>query len=162
MTPLPEESARMNEMVAYVRLYMRDFPELNRLTQGHESSPRMIAWAIIDALDDWNTTPPFLGDCTLASFPSRHMLCRGAVISLLEGVAMLQMRNQLSFSDGGITVSVNDKAPMLMQWLSMMKAAYEDKKVKMKSSQNVEMAMGGSGHHSEYSAINGSYLMGMN
>jgi len=151
----------MNEMIAYVRLYMRDFPELNRLTAGYENSPRMIAWAIADALDDWNTTPPFIGAASIESFPSQSLLCRGAVINLLESVGMLQMRNQLTFSDGGITVSVNDKAPMIMQWVSMMKASYEDKKVRMKSSMNVEMAMDGTGHHSEYSIVNGMYLNGL-
>ncbi len=160
-TTLPTASARMNEMISYVRLYMRDFPELNRLTQGYESSPRMIAWAIVDALDDWNTTPPFLGACSIEDFPSKHLLCRGATIALLESISLLQMRNQLTFSDGGITVSVNDKAPMIMQWMSMMKASYEDKKVKMKSSMNVEMAMDGIGHTSEYFVVNGLYLNGL-
>ena len=159
-TPLPSASARMNEMIAYIRLYMRDFPELNRLIAGYESSPRMIAWAIVDALDDWNTTPPFIGNASLDNFPSKHLLARGAVISLLESVAMLQMRNQLQFTDGGITVSVNDKAPMLMQFISMMKAGYEDKKARMKSSLNIEMAMVGSGHFSEYFVVNGTYLTG--
>ena len=162
VTAIPTATARMNEMVQYVRTYTRDFPELNRLCQGYESSPRMIAWAIIDALDDWNTTPPFLGSVDITNFPSRHLLCRGAVISLVESVALLQMRNQISFSDGGISVSVNDKAPMLMQWINMMKGSYEDKKVKMKSSMNIEMAMDGTGHSSEYASVNGTYLLGLN
>lgn len=157
-TPLPGVSARMNEMIAYVRTYLRDFPELNRLTQGYENSPRMIAWALVDALDDWNSTPPLIGMCTLENFPSKNILCRGTVIALLESVAMLQMRNQLTFSDGGISVSVNDKAPMIMQWLGMMKASYEDKKVKLKSSLNIEMAMNGSGSVSEYFVISGMYV----
>lgn len=157
-TPIPNASARMNEMVAYVRLYMRDFPELNRLTQGYENSPRMIAWAIVDCIDDWNATPPLIGAVSLSSFPSKHLLCRGTVIALLESVGLLQMRNQLTFSDGGITVSVNDKAPMIMQWLGMMKASYEDKKTRLKSSLNVEMAMNGAGHFSEYWAVNGHYV----
>lgn len=159
-TSLPSASARMNEMIAYVRLYMRDFPELNRLIAGYENSPRMIAWAIVDALDDWNTTPPLIGNISIENFPGRHLLARGAVIALLESVAMLQMRNQLTFSDGGITVSVNDKAPQLMQWINLMKASYEEKKSRLKSSLNIEMAMVGAGHFSEYFVINGSYLSG--
>lgn len=159
-TSIPTASARMNEMIAYVRTYMRDFPELNRLIVGYESNPRMIAWAIVDALDDWNTTPPFLGPVSLEGFPSKHLLARGAVIALLESVIMLQMRNQLSFSDGGITVQVNDKAPMLMQFVQLMKAHYEEKKNRMKSSMNVEFAMIGAGHFSEYFVINGTYLSG--
>jgi len=148
----------MNEMVAYVRMYLRDFVQLNRLIQGYESSPRQIAWALIDALDDWNSTPPFLGTTTIMNFPSRHLLCRGATITLLEGIALLQMRNQLSFSDNGVTVSVSDKAPMIMQWLSMAKASYEQKKAAFKSSQNIEMAMDGGGAFSEYFTISGLYL----
>ena len=157
-TPIPAVSARMNEMVGYIRTYLRDFPELNRLTQGYENSPRMIAWAIVDALDDWNSTPPFVGTATITNFPSRHLLCRGAVIALLESVGLLQTRNQLTFSDGGITVSVSDKAPLIMNWLAMFKTGYEEKKRRFKASQNVEMAMDGSGTFSEYFVINGIYL----
>jgi hypothetical protein len=155
---IPNASARMNEMIAYVRTFLRDFPELNRLTQGYENSPRMIAWAIIDALDDWNSTPPFIGTATIESFPSKSLLCRGATIALLESVGLLQTRNQLTFSDGGISVSVSDKAPLIMNWLQLFKQSYEDKKSRFKSSANVEMAMDGSGTFSEYFIINGIYL----
>lgn len=157
-TPIPAASYRMNEMIAYVRTFLRDVPELNRLVQGYENSPRMIAWAIVDALDDWNATPPFIGTATIESFPSRHLLCRGATISLLESVGLLQTRNQLTFSDGGITVSVSDKAPLIMNWLSMFKASYEQKKKAFKASANIEMAMDGAGTFSEYFIINGIYL----
>jgi hypothetical protein len=157
-TAIPGASARMNEMIAYVRLYLRDFPELNRLTQGYEHSPRMIAWAIVDALDDWNATPPFIGTIGIENFPSKSLLCRGATIALLESVGLLQTRNQLNFSDGGISVSVSDKAPLIMSWLQMFKQSYEDKKTRFKSSANVEMAMDGAGTFSEYFIINGIYL----
>lgn len=156
-TPLPTATARMNEMVAYVRLFLRDFPELNRLTQGYEHSPRMIAWAILDALDDWNSTPPFVGQVSIERFPSKHLLARGATISLLESVGLLQTRNHLTFSDGGITVTVA-KPQLIMQWLAMMKASYEEKKSRFKASQNIELAMDGAGTFSEYFVINGIYL----
>lgn len=157
--PIPSASKRMNEMVAYIRLFLRDFPELNRLTAGYENSPRMIAWAIVDALDDWNSTPPFLGNISIEAFPSRSLLARGAVISLLESVGMLQTRNYLTFSDGGITVTVA-KPQLILQWLSMFKASYEDKKRRFKASQNIELAMDGAGTFSEYFIINGIYLEG--
>ena len=156
-TPIPSATARMNEMVAYVRLFLRDQPELNRLTAGYEHSPRMIAWAIIDALDDWNNTPPFIGTISITSFPSRHMLCRGATIALLESSGLLQTRNYLTFSDGGLTITVG-KPQLVMQWLNMMKQSYEEKKIRWKSSANVELAMDGAGTFSEYFIINGSYL----
>ena len=46
--------------VSEVRLYLRDYAELNRLIDGEETSDRMLAWAVIDALDDINNTPPFI------------------------------------------------------------------------------------------------------
>lgn len=159
-TPIPSASKRMNEMIAYVRQYTRDFPELNRLTQGYESSPRMVAWAIVDALDDWNSTPPFIGGADLRNFPSVSLLARGAALSLIESVTMLQMRNQLNFTDGGISVSVNDKGPMLMQWLSMMRARYDQQKMAMKASINIESAFIGAGNFSELFLVNGNFLSG--
>ena len=53
-TSIPSASQQMNEAVAYIRAYLRDFPELNRLIKGEETSDRMIAWAVLDVLDDFN------------------------------------------------------------------------------------------------------------
>ena len=159
-TQIPAASKRMNEMVAMIRLYLRDFPELNRLISGEESSDRMIAWAIIDALDDYNTTPPFIGAASISSFPSTSLLREGAVIRILESVGLLQVRNQMNYSDGGVSVSVSDKAPLLMGWIQMLRQSYEQKKVRIKSSMNVEMAFEGDGVHSEYFVVNGIYFSG--
>jgi hypothetical protein len=156
--PLPSASARMNELVAMIRLYIRDFPELNRLIKGEETSNRMIAWAIIDALDDWNTTPPFIGNASIMNFPSISLLREGAVIRILESVGLLQTRNQMSYSDGGISVSVSDKTPLLMNWIQMFRQSYEQKKDRMKASMNIEMGMAGTGTFSEYFVINGIYF----
>lgn len=157
-TQIPAASKRMNEMVAMIRLYLRDFPELNRLISGEETSDRMIAWAIIDALDDYNTTPPFIGPASLAGFPSTSLLREGAVIRILESVGLLQVRNQMNYSDGGVSVSISDKAPLLMGWIQMFRQSYEQKKIRIKSSMNVEMAFEGDGIHSEYFVINGIYF----
>lgn len=156
--PIPSASARMNELVSMIRLYMRDFPELNRLTKGEETSNRMIAWAIIDALDDYNTTPPLLGMSSITNFPSTSLLREGAVIRILESVGLLQTRNQLQYSDGGLSVSVSDKAPLLLQWIGMFRNSYETKKLRLKSSINIEQAMAGTGTFSEYFVVNGVYL----
>jgi hypothetical protein len=158
VTQLPTVSKRMNEMVGMIRLYLRDFAELNRLTQGEETSDRMIAWAIVDALDDWNSTPPFIGTASLQNFPSTSLLREGATIRVLESVGLLQTRNQLDYVDGGISVQVSNKAPLLLQWISMLRGSYENKKSRMKASMNIEMGMAGSGTFSEYLTINGLYV----
>ena len=153
---LLEDNAELQKMVNLVRMYMRDFPHLNRLIDGEESSPRMIAWAIVDAMDDFNTTPPLIGNVSVGSFPSVHLLVRGATITLLESVMMLHSRNHLSYSDGGISVSKWDKAPLIQGILQMMKSTYEEKKLRLKVAMNIRNAWGG-GVSSEYSQISGWY-----
>ena len=157
-TTIPGASQRLNEVVAMIRLYLRDFPELNRLISGEETSDRMIAWSVVDALDDFNSTPPFIGSYGLTNFPSTSLLREGAVIRVLESVGLLQLRNQMNYSDGGITVSVSDKSSFLMNWIQMLRASYEQKKTRIKSSLNIELAMEGPGVPSEYFIINGVYF----
>lgn len=142
-------------LVASVRAYMRDYKELNRLIAGEESSDRQIVWAIIDALDDFNTTPPFTR-FSIENFPSRSLLVRATVITLLEGIGLLQTRNHLSFSDGGLQVGVNDKTPFLQAWLQLFSNKYEEKKRNLKVAYNIESAWGG-GLHSELYFVNGFY-----
>src|SRR3954468_4840113 len=109
---LPMGAMTIDNLVASVRSFLRDYKELNRLIAGEESSNRQIVWAICDALDDYNTTPPFT-QFDLNTFPSRSLLVRATTISLLESIGLLQTRNHLSWSDGGLTVGVSDKTPFI-------------------------------------------------
>lgn len=152
---LPSSNTRIDEFVNTVRVFMRDYPELNRLVAGVENSNRQIVWAILDCLDDFNTTPPFT-NFDLHNFPSRSLLLRGTVCTLIESIGLLQTRNHLQFSDGGITVGINDKTPFLQSWLQVFRNAYEDKKLKLKVGYNIESAWGG-GIHSEFRFINNFY-----
>lgn len=157
-TVIPSASKRMNEIVAMIRLFLRDFPELNRLIAGEETSDRMIAWAVVDIIADYNGTPPFIGNASIQNFPNLSMLKDGAISQILESVAILQTRNQMQYSDGGISVSVSDKAPMLIQFAQMFRNRYEQQKIRTKSSLNVEYAFEGGGVESEYFVINGVYF----
>jgi len=145
------------DFVAEVRMYLRDYPELNRLIDGEETSDRMIAWAVIDALDLINNTPPFIGQYTCTTFPMRSLLLRGTVISVLESVGLLQMRNQLNYSDGGISVSASDKAPMIMQWLQMLRASFDDRLNRWKVASNIAQAMDMTSVMSDYYFLGGYY-----
>jgi hypothetical protein len=110
---IPSSHLELNALVNQVRSFMRDYPELNRLIAGYESSNRQIMWAILDCLDDYNTSPPFSA-FGISNFPSKSLLVRGVVCSLLESIGLLQTRNHLQFTDGGIQVGVNDKTPFIL------------------------------------------------
>lgn len=152
---LPSNEIALRHFVGIVRAFMRDYPELNRLIMGEEHSDRLIAWAVIDALEDFNTTPPLTG-YGLINFPSKHLLLRGTVISLLESVGLLMTRNHLTFSDGGIQVGVSDKTPLIQSWIHLFERKYEEKKQRLKIAINIENGWGG-GVHSEYQWTSGFY-----
>ncbi len=137
-----------------VRLFMRDFAELNLLIRGEESTDRMIVWATQDMLSDFNGTPPFTG-YSLGELMERNQqaLCvRGTTITLLQSVMILQARNHLPFSDGGLSVAINDKAPLIQSMLQLFQSAYEQNKRQVKTALNVEQLLdyGPSGVHSDY------------
>lgn len=160
LSAVPGLSDQFNAFINMMRLWTRDYPQLNRLIRGAESSNRLIAWAVMDFLSDFNQTPPPLGNYTLESLLDMGYtsLARyGTAIALFESVGVLQTRNQLNFSDGGINVGVSDKTPQLLQWIQIFRQKYEQDKMKIKISLNIQQILGESGFHSEYYFINGFY-----
>jgi len=145
---LPTNEEGLTKFIQVVRTVMRDFPELNRLIRGEEHSDRLIAWAILDTIDDWNTTPPLIGGVTIASFPSAHLLIQGTMVQLLKSSGLLMTRNAIAFSDGGFSYNT-DKTQAMMAWINMLANEYEQKKMRLKTATNIARAWGG-GLHSEY------------
>jgi hypothetical protein len=158
---LPGVTPTFQAFVQSVRLYLRDFPELNRLIVGEENNDRQIAWSVLDALSDFNGTPHFT-QMSLEELLQRnqhYLILRMTVISLIEQVGLLQTRNHINYSTGGINVGVNDKTPLLMQWLQYFKAFTDQRKQHVKVALNIEGILGpsNSGVFSEYWAINSTY-----
>jgi hypothetical protein len=161
LSGIPGVSKVFASFIYTVRLFLRDHPQLNRLVKGEEHSDRMIAWAILDFLSDFAGTPPALGYHTLEQLLEMHyqsFAVRGVSVALLQSVGILQTRNHLNFSDGGISVAVSDKAPMLMQWINQFQNKYEQEKMQKKVAMNIGNLLGTfSGTHSEYFFVNGWY-----
>lgn len=157
---IPGLSDKFNAFIHTMRLWMRDYPQLNRLIRGEESSNRMIAWAVTDCLSDFNGTPPPLGQYSLEQLIDlgyTSLLRYGTAVNLLQSVGLLQTRNQLNFSDGGINVAISDKTPLLQSWIQMFQNKYEQDKLKIKVSLNIQGIMGEAGLHSEYYFVSGFY-----
>lgn len=153
-------SALINTVMGYVSLVrakMRDYPELNRLTDGVESSDRNIAMAIMLAVDDYNNTPPLLTPVTIAKFPSLDLLVRGTIVQLIESLGLLQTRNLLPYSDGQVQIQT-EQPQLLMQWWNLFKQDYDNKKFRLKQATNLANAMGHQvGMSTEYLLINGFF-----
>lgn len=152
----------MQAFVQVVRDYTRDHAELNRLIAGQETNDRMIAWAVLDAISIFNGTPHFT-NLSLEDLLGRNqhfLVLRLTVITLLESVGLLQTRNHINYSNGGLNVGVNDKTPLILQWLQYFKASTMEMMQRVKVALNIEgiLGPGNSGVHSELWAVNATYL----
>lgn len=156
---LVTQPQRMNlaRLVERIRNFIRDHEELNRLTLGKENSDSDILEAIEDVINDFNNTPPFYNIFNLTNLPPLNIVKLGAVVYLLKSVGLLNTRNGIQYSDGGVNVNM-DKTPAIQAWIQMIQNEYEEKKAKYKIAANIENAWG-VGVSSEYVLINTQALL---
>jgi hypothetical protein len=147
-----------------VRLFTRDVPELNLLIRGEESSDRSLAWHTLDFVSDFNLTTPqtyfSLEEMYMRGWQS--MAVRGTTCSVMQSLMILYARNHLPFSDGGISINMNDKAPLIMQMLSFLQSTYEQNKRAVKTAVNIQQLLepDSTGLFSDYSFLATSYGFG--
>lgn len=145
---------RMAKARRYLRLFLRDTPQLNRLILKEESDDELLEFAIMLTISDWNSTAPLSG-VTLGSFPSLYLLMHGAAIQVLKMQGIYQDRNKLVYNSAGSSFSRSDKGPSYMQWAQFFISDYEVKKQNFKMFKNIEAGYGGV--HSEYDDIGYSF-----
>lgn len=155
-------SSSMLAFVPVVRGFLRDQPELNRLIAGEETGDRFIAWSVLDALSRFNGTPHFTAFTfdDMLSYQQHYLMLRLTVETILESVGMLQTRNHINYSNGGINVGVNDKTPLIQSWLQMYSARNDQLITRVKVAINIQGILGSEnvGVHSELWAVNSTYL----
>ena len=129
-------------IIEKVRIFMRDQAAFNALLFGEETDDDTIDLCIDMTLDDFMWTTPQIGGYTLDNFPSFYLLIIGTVINVLRSAGILQSRNNLNYSDGGITVASSDKTPLYQSWIDRFYRDYEEKKKKLKMQLNAQKAYG--------------------
>lgn len=149
--PATDAETKQEEARRLLRLFLNDTPELNRLIRQEEADSSKLDLAIRLAIDDYNITTPPLATATIVNFPSIWLLIYGAAIQVLRSNGLLQSRNELVYSSGGVSVRISDKTQLYQSWIAQFFADYETKKKHFKISANVTNAMlAGMGVHSEY------------
>lgn len=133
-------------------MFLNDTPELNRLIRRQESDDPKLDLALALAVDDFNITSPLISTYKIETFPSLYMLIYGSTIQVLRSAGILQSRNELAYSSGGVSVRIFDKTQNYQSWIAQFVAEYERKKQNYKISLNVAAAMAG-GVSSEYALL---------
>lgn len=143
------------DFVPEVRAYIRDFPELNRLISGEESSSRMIEYCAHLAIDEFNTMPP-LTTYGISAFPSRTVLLYLTICHLLTSVGILKSRNRFQYSDGGWSSDTEQQDTLYMNWIQLLRGQVKPQAQSLKIAINIEGGWG-AGVGSEYGWIHGWY-----
>jgi hypothetical protein len=138
-----EGTSRMERARRYLRLFLRDTPELNRLIRKQESDQEMLTFAIEMAISDWNSTSPFIDRTDINNYPSLYLLMHGAVIQILKSQGLYQARNELTYQAGGSSFMRFNKSNYYMQWAINLGNDYEVKKRNMKIAKNILGGWGG-------------------
>ena len=126
-------------LISMLRLYVRDLAPLNRLLDEEESKDRDLALAIFRAIEDFNGTPPPLS-VSIQQIIDNHLvdlILRGAACKLMESVVLTYARNELQFTDAGVSVKISDKFPIFMNWYGAMMPNWEQQKNQVKISLNI-------------------------
>lgn len=138
-----------------VRDHMRDYVELNTLTDGEESSSAMIQHAIDALLEKINSMPPPIGILLVRDLPL-DMAIDFCTSWLLESASILMMRNDLQFSAGGLTVQL-DQYRMYLQVAASRRQRFDVALKEWKGALNMQQAVDGAGGvYSDWTIVNAS------
>ena len=149
-------------LVSKVRDFMRDHPETNNLIDDNETSNELILLCMGKAINNFNAMPPHIASYTYEDFPSVGMLIDGTVCQVIRSKAIQCARNSLTYSDGGIDVTDQEKHRDYIAIADLFCRDFTENASKLKISKNIESMLEyggydglGDGVPSEYSLING-------
>lgn len=151
---IPEdlEPEVIDPIVDDLRHYLRDSKGLNTLLCDKvESTDEDLQRAIFMGLLWFNSMAPMTAH-RIESFPysAYHFLINEAVIEVLFSAGILHSRNNLAYSDGGVSVNDHDKAGAYQGWMQIIQSLKQlrasEKQYKVQK--NIEACFGGM--HSEF------------
>ena len=124
-----------------IRAYLADSPENNHLIDGVEFTDSRIDLARMLAVDSYNTLPPVTMQIDEIRMNNALMLY-GVLWHLYSGQVALAARNQMSYSDGGLTIPIEERYQFYIQMAQMYEQQFKQMAKEEKVSRNMESAWG--------------------
>lgn len=120
-----------------IRDYLGDSVENNHLLDAVEFPDSSVSLAMRLAIDSYNVIPP-LGGATFESI-SDTLLLFGTLWHLYLGRALaISARNQMSYSDGGLTVPIEERYQFYIQMAQTYESQFKTMAKDVKISKNME------------------------
>lgn len=124
-----------------VRSFVSDYAVNNYLIEGEEFSDPFINLCIDLAVDSYNEIPP-ISKVTRQSFPSKALMLYGTLWKMYEGKAALLARNTMSYSDGGVTVAIEERMELYLTLARQYSDQFKEAALKLKVHLNMEDGWG--------------------
>jgi hypothetical protein len=124
-----------------VREVISDKVEKNFLIDGEELSNTQINIAMEMTVAEWNCTPP-TDASQVSNFPYKHVLLSGTLYRCFMGQSALLARNNFAYSDGGLSIPLEERFQLYQMLSSMYQADYTASMTKIKIAQNIEQGWG--------------------
>jgi len=132
--------------ISDMRKFLKDKKELNVLLDAVQFTDDDIDNAIDFVVADFNETPPFSA-LSRGAFPFINTLKLGAAAQLLYSASNLDLRNELQYSAGGLTVNDDGKSSQFLALATRYDEMYESKKRVQKNAMNLDNGWGSSGYY---------------
>lgn len=124
-----------------VREYISDYPESNLLLDKEEFSNTFIELCMDLAVSEFNVLTP-RSAFNLDNFPSKSLLLLGTLWQMFLGRSALMARNNLTYTDGGLQIPVEEKYELYKNLADTYRAQFLETANKLKVSQNMEAGWG--------------------
>lgn len=128
--------------VLEIREFVSDYAQNNLLLDKEEFSDTFISLCRDLAVSSYNEIPP-LSIVTIQNFPSKSTLLWGTLYHMYSGKSALLARNTLSYSDGGVSVAVEERAALYFSLAQNALSQFESSAAKMKVYFNMNSGWGG-------------------
>lgn len=121
--------------------YIQDTPLTNYLLDGNEFSPSRIDISIQLAISAANALPPKT-TFDIFNFPHIELLMTGTLWKLCEGQAAFFARNSLPYSDGGVTINLEERQEAYLAMARGYQTRFMEGVALMKQELNLEAGWG--------------------
>jgi hypothetical protein len=128
--------------VDQVREFLQDYEEQNLLLDKAEFTDTFVELCMQLAVSEFNSIQPIAITASLNGFPSMGILLYGTCWMMFQGRAALAARNNLTYSDGGLQIPVEEKFELYTQLAATFREMFQDGAQKYKISANMESGWG--------------------
>ncbi len=125
----------------FVRTFIRDTVEYNKLLDDIQFTDERIVQARQLSISMFNLMTP-ISNYELSTFPNQTLLLLGALHFLFLGEAAAAARNELTYQDGGLTVTLEERYQYYMQLAGSFKESFSSAAQAYKIQLNLESGYG--------------------